>query len=613
MRQRKRTIKRKRKNTRRKTNNGRWRRTSKKTRRVFTYKFKTMRGGLSPKEMAKKAAEDKRARQQEEKANKPVATAEAEAEAEAKANQKRIAEEAEANQKRIAEEAEANQKRIAEEAEAAKRIAEEAEAAKRKAKKENTKQRKIEAEAEKAETAKKAVEEEKEKQKRTAEEAKKAAEEAKKAAEEVKKTAKDGRRAAAAAAAAAAAVPVPDPEPVTATAFVETPNPYPTLTANGINVDGIKSFFTEKIANAGGPIAYVTQMVPSYTMLQDNKNHNIMSCTCFIIVGLLSYQFSRQTPISNYQIVLKGGKMLELYFSQFGDYISHMMRGLYSSNDIDIIVRKINSSGQDDDIQGIATEIRDLMVDIVSKYLDNPTTTIGIIEVNNVLKISSLKMLAGKKTFDPVIDINPVRHVVNDSLTQPYEEKIKLYNEMDITKNPWIPKSIITAETAITNLNSLDTKYPQEKKSLFNTENQIINRYNDPTTNMQQITLDIGTTDLVPMYVFYNLFPTTFEEKLFFYIKFLITGEEFLSDKFKRSILAILSFEFLRRSETSEYLPLFETFQDMVYTYIVGGLNVFGMVGFYDFVMDSLLNQKSDNLYSQYTKINSAYAQIKSL
>jgi hypothetical protein len=580
MRQRKRTIKRKRKNTRRKTNNGRWRRTSKKTRRVFTYKFKTMRGGLSPKEMAKKAAEDKRARQQEEKANKPVATAEAEAEAEAKANQKRIAEEAEANQKRIAEEAEANQKRIAEEAEAAKRIAEEAEAAKRKAKKENTKQRKIEA---------------------------------KKAAEEVKKTAKDGRRAAAAAAAAAAAVPVPDPEPVTATAFVETPNPYPTLTANGINVDGIKSFFTEKIANAGGPIAYVTQMVPSYTMLQDNKNHNIMSCTCFIIVGLLSYQFSRQTPISNYQIVLKGGKMLELYFSQFGDYISHMMRGLYSSNDIDIIVRKINSSGQDDDIQGIATEIRDLMVDIVSKYLDNPTTTIGIIEVNNVLKISSLKMLAGKKTFDPVIDINPVRHVVNDSLTQPYEEKIKLYNEMDITKNPWIPKSIITAETAITNLNSLDTKYPQEKKSLFNTENQIINRYNDPTTNMQQITLDIGTTDLVPMYVFYNLFPTTFEEKLFFYIKFLITGEEFLSDKFKRSILAILSFEFLRRSETSEYLPLFETFQDMVYTYIVGGLNVFGMVGFYDFVMDSLLNQKSDNLYSQYTKINSAYAQIKSL
>jgi hypothetical protein len=488
----------------------------------------------------------------------------------AEEREKRVAEEEQ--RKRVAEEEQ--RKRITEEEQKAAKATKRAEAEQKKAAKaaeeaeqkrkaaEDAEEKKAAKEKERLEQAMKRAEAEQKKAAKAAEEAerKRVADEEKKAAKAAKKAAKNAEEALAAAAAAEAerirekqrlsarTPPVFEPEPEKyskmeessqetlgasqsiemedATQFRSIAEPvqvgpkvayvYPDLSGLrmiGINPDVITastmSLLQQYIdsGNINGVCELITSKITNYT-LKNDMYYNFMSCVVFIILG----QLTNLLKTTKYRLILKGSKALQVSFANTIDTKSYLI-----SDDIDILLVPADREAIKRN-PGMYTDSGMVAGDICSmiEWIIKSTLPQGLISVLNPMK---------QRARNP--NVFKISHLEPNG-------RLSVIADIDIryTKNAYMEPS-------------QEDMFLSQRNFPIMSEDQSFDVFYNPA-RMVDTTIDIPNMQLVYSH---QKIDVALEEKIYYYIKYILlktpeNDNNFLLDKFKKSIIAILKYNY---------------------------------------------------------------------
>ena len=458
-----------------------------------------------PKKKPDKEVEDRKKAEADEKERVRFEQARLRAEAE---ERKRVAAEAEAQRKRIADEAEAERKRVADEE---KKVAKAAKKAQKKAE---------EAETERA----------KEKQRLTArtppvfepepEKYSKMEESSQGASQSIEMEDATQFRS------------IAEPIPVGPKVVYVYPD-LSGLRMLGVNPDSIivstMSLLQPYIdsGNINGVCGLITSKITNYT-LKNDMYYNFMSCVIFIILG----QLTNLLKSTKYRLILKGSKALQVAFSNTIDTKSFLM-----SDDIDILLvpadreaikrnpRMYEDSGM------IAGDICSMIEWIIKSTLPS-----GSISVLNPMK---------QRARNP--NVFKISHLESNG-------KLSVIADIDIryTKNAFMPPS-------------QEDIFLSERNFPVMSEDQSFDVFYNPA-RLVDTTIDIPNIQLVYLH---QKIDVAFEEKIYYYIKYILlktpyNDNSFLLDKFKKSILAIMKYNYFmiptkERKKFIDYSKLYIT------------------------------------------------------
>ena len=439
-----------------------------------------------PKKKPDKEHEDRKKAEADEKERVRFEQARLRAEAE---ERKRVAAEAEAERKRVADEAEAERKRVADEE---KKVAKAAKKAQKKAE---------EAEAERA----------KEKQRLTARtppvfepepEKYSRMEESSQGAASQSIEMEDATQFRS----------IVEPPPVSPkVAYV-----YPDLSALRmlrINPDSIIASTMTLLQpyidsdNIDGVCGLITSKITNYT-LQNDTYYNFMSCVIFIVLG----QLTNLLKTTKYRLILKGSKALQVAFSNTIDTKSYLI-----SDDIDILLVPADRETMKrnprmyEDSDMVAGDICSMI-----EWIINSTLPPGRISILNPMK---------QRARNP--NVFKISHLEPNG-------KLSVITDIDIryTKNAFMAPS-------------QEDIFLSGRNFPVMSEDQSFEVFYNPA-RMVDTTIDIPNMRLAYLH---QTIDVAFEEKIYYYIKYILlktpyNDNSFLLDKFKKSIIAILRYNY---------------------------------------------------------------------
>ena len=281
------------------------------------------------------------------------------------------------------------------------------------------------------------------------------------------------------------------------------------------------------LGNINGVCGLITSKITNYT-LKNDMYYNFMSCVIFIILG----QLTNLLKSTKYRLILKGGKALQVSFSNAIDTKSYLI-----SDDIDILlvpadreaIKRNPRMYEDSGI--VAGDICSMI-----EWIINSTLPPGLISVLNPMKqysrnlnVFKIAHLESNGIFSVIADID-IRYTKNNAFMAPSSEDIFLSNQ----------------------------NFPAMS------EDQSFDVFYNPA-RMVDTTIDIPNMQLVYSH---QTIDVAFEEKIYYYIKYLLlspyTDYSFFLDKFKKSILAIVKYNYFmipqqERKKIIDYSKLYIT------------------------------------------------------
>ena len=259
--------------------------------------------------------------------------------------------------------------------------------------------------------------------------------------------------------------------------------------------------------NINGVCGLITSKITNYT-LKNDIYYNLMSCVIFIILG----QLTNLLKTTKYRLILKGSKALQVAFSNTIDTKSYLI-----SDDIDILLvpadreaikrnpRMYEDSGM------IAGDICSMI-----EWIINSTLPPGHISVLNPMK---------QYARNP--NVFKISHLESNG-------KLSVIADIDIryTKNAFMPPS-------------QEDIFLSERKFPVMAEDQSFDVFYNPA-RMVDTTIDIPNIQLIYLH---QKIDVALEEKIYYYIKYILlktpyNDNSFLLDKFKKSIIAILKYNY---------------------------------------------------------------------
>jgi hypothetical protein len=259
--------------------------------------------------------------------------------------------------------------------------------------------------------------------------------------------------------------------------------------------------------NINGVCELITSKITNYT-LKNDMYYNFMSCVIFIIVG----QLTNLLKTTKYRLILKGSKALQVAFSNTIDTKSYLM-----SDDIDILLVPADRESIKRN-PGMYTDSGMVAGDICSmiEWIIKSTLPPGLISVLNPMK---------QRARNP--NVFKISHLEPNG-------RLSVIADIDIryTKNAFMAPS-------------QEDMFLSERNFPIMSEDQSFDVFYNPA-RMVDTTIDIPNMQLVYSH---QKIDVALEEKIYYYIKYMLlkTPENdyiFLLDKFKKSIIAILKYNY---------------------------------------------------------------------
>ncbi len=259
--------------------------------------------------------------------------------------------------------------------------------------------------------------------------------------------------------------------------------------------------------NINGVCGLITSKITNYT-LKNDMYYNLMSCVIFIILG----QLTNLLKTTKYRLILKGSKALQVAFANTIDTKSYLM-----SDDIDILLVPADREAIKRN-PGIYTDSGMVAGDICSmiEWIIKSTLPPGLISVLNPMK---------QYARNP--NVFKISHVEPNG-------RLSVIADIDIryTKNAFMAPS-------------QEDMFLSERNFPIMSEDQSFDVFYNPA-RMVDTTIDISNMQLVYSH---QKIDVALEEKIYYYIKYMLlkTPENdysFLLDKFKKSIIAILKYNY---------------------------------------------------------------------
>lgn len=263
--------------------------------------------------------------------------------------------------------------------------------------------------------------------------------------------------------------------------------------------------------NINGVCGLITSRITNYT-LQSNMYYNFMSCVIFIILG----QLTNLLKTTRYRLILKGSKALQVAFANTIDTKPYLI-----SDDIDILLVPA-------DREAVQTK--------PGMYTDSDVVAGDICSmIEWIIKSALPPGLSGHVSV-----LNPTK--------QQYARNPNVFKISHFEPN----------ETRFSVVADIDIRYTKNAAMIFSREDDVLSRLNFPImsedrsfdvfynpSRMFDTTIDIPNIQLVYLH---QTIDAAFEEKIYYYIKYLLlssyTDYSFFLDKFKKSILAILKYNY---------------------------------------------------------------------
>jgi len=259
------------------------------------------------------------------------------------------------------------------------------------------------------------------------------------------------------------------------------------------NIDGVCGLITSKITN--------------YT-LQNDTYYNFMSCVIFIVLG----QLTNLLKTTKYRLILKGSKALQVAFSNTIDTKSYLI-----SDDIDILLVPADRETMKrnprmyEDSDMVAGDICSMI-----EWIINSTLPPGRISILNPMK---------QRARNP--NVFKISHLEPNG-------KLSVITDIDIryTKNAFMAPS-------------QEDIFLSGRNFPVMSEDQSFEVFYNPA-RMVDTTIDIPNMRLAYLH---QTIDVAFEEKIYYYIKYILlktpyNDNSFLLDKFKKSIIAILRYNY---------------------------------------------------------------------
>ena len=279
--------------------------------------------------------------------------------------------------------------------------------------------------------------------------------------------------------------------------------------------------------NINGVCGLITSKITNYT-LQNNMYYNFISCVTFIILG----QVTNLLKTTKYRLILKGSKALQVSFSNAIDTKQFLI-----SDDIDILLVPADRAAVQTNPRMYADSGM-VAGDICSmiEWIINSTLPPGLISVLNPMK---------QRARNP--NVFKISHLEPNG-------KLSVIADIDIryTKNAFMPPS-------------QEDIFLSERKFPIMSEDQSFDVFYNPA-RMVDTTIDIPNMQLVYSHQTIDL---ALEEKIYYYIKYILlktpyNDNSFLLDKFKKSIIAILKYNYFmvpakERKKFIDYSKLYIT------------------------------------------------------
>ena len=259
--------------------------------------------------------------------------------------------------------------------------------------------------------------------------------------------------------------------------------------------------------NINGVCGLITSKITNYT-LQNNMYYNFISCVTFIILG----QLTNLLKTTKYRLILKGSKALQVSFSNAIDTKQFLI-----SDDIDILLVPADRAAVQTNPRMYADSGM-VAGDICSmiEWIINSTLPPGLISILNPMK---------QRARNP--NVFKISHLEPNG-------KLSVIADIDIryTKNAFMPPS-------------QEDIFLSERKFPIMSEDQSFDVFYNPA-RMVDTTIDIPNMQLVYSHQTIDL---ALEEKIYYYIKYILlktpyNDNSFLLDKFKKSIIAILKYNY---------------------------------------------------------------------
>jgi hypothetical protein len=263
--------------------------------------------------------------------------------------------------------------------------------------------------------------------------------------------------------------------------------------------------------NINGVCGLITSRITNYT-LQSNMYYNFMSCVIFIVLG----QLTNLLKSTKYRLILKGSKALQVAFANTIDTKPYLI-----SDDIDILLVPAD---------------RDAVQTKPGMYTDSDVVAGDICSmIEWIIKSALPPGLSGHVSV-----LNPTK--------QQYARNPNVFKISHFEPN----------ETRFSVIADIDIRYTKNAAMIFSREDDVLSRLNFPImsedrsfdvfynpSRMFETTIDIPNIQLVYLH---QTIDAAFEEKIYYYIKYLLlssyTDYSFFLDKFKKSILAILKYNY---------------------------------------------------------------------
>jgi len=262
--------------------------------------------------------------------------------------------------------------------------------------------------------------------------------------------------------------------------------------------------------NINGVCGLITSKITNYT-LQSNMYYNFMSCITFIIVGQLTILLKT----TKYRLILKGSKALQIAFANTIDTKPYLI-----SDDIDILLVPA-------DREAIQTK--------PGMYTDS-----GVVAGD----ICSM-----------------IEWIIRSALPPGLSALVSVLNPMkQFARNPNVFKiSHLEPSGKLSVIADIDIRYTKNAAMIFSQEDEHLSRIGFPVMSEDQsfdtfynparmfyTTIDIPNIQLEYLH---QTIDAAFEEKIYYYIKYILlktpyNDNSFLLDKFKKSIMAILNYNY---------------------------------------------------------------------
>jgi hypothetical protein len=279
--------------------------------------------------------------------------------------------------------------------------------------------------------------------------------------------------------------------------------------------------------NINGVCGLIISKITNYT-LKNDMYYNFMSCVIFIVLG----QLTNLLKSTKYRLILKGSRALQVAFSNAIDTKSYLI-----SDDIDIL---------------LAPADRQAVTRNPKMYADSGMVAgdiCSMIEwiIKSTIPPELISVLNPMKQYSRNPNVFKISHLESNG-------KLSVIADIDIryTKNAFMAPS-------------QEDLFLSQSGFPVMSEDQSFDVFYNPA-RMVDTTIDIPNIQLVYSH---QTIDVAFEEKIYYYIKYILlktpyNDNSFLLDKFKKSIIAILKYNYFmvpqpERKKFIDYSKLYIT------------------------------------------------------